>query len=174
MSARPFGSGRYVLTTGVALAPLAPLGNFIGHVVPVSTDEEMGWIAAPGVITGMAHHHSAWDRAVSQFPSHTVSADAVTVAPERPIPTREFTPAPFPAPVRLLDLRPEALLPWNAATQVIRSAGALPTTKCASIRAPKVSRWGREFDAAMLADRSHVYGILPRVAVPRHGGINGC
>jgi hypothetical protein len=102
-------SGPALLSTG---QEVAPLGDHVAHVVAVRTQEEVIGPYTSAVVAVVADEKPFTYLATRQFVRHSVGIGsrpfAVYAAAYLPVPTRLPTCRPFPTPITLLNLHPEA------------------------------------------------------------------
>lgn len=91
-----------------------PLGVAVDDVLGLRSQEEMFWVDAASVVAAVKHARSVesgtfGDRAVGQLPRNAVGDDHSTPDTELTVAAGVRAGSPIPAPIRLRDLRPEAL-----------------------------------------------------------------
>lgn len=107
-------------------ARLSPFGNLVCDVVQVCAEEEVIRADAWRVITMMEYPEAGGDRSVCKFPSKAMSGPLLTAITDSSVPIG-LTASPKPAPLRLIDARPESLNHWcggvNPPMRILLEAG---------------------------------------------------
>jgi hypothetical protein len=117
-------------------ALLSHMTTFLHHVcgvISLRAQREMSRIDTGRVIATMHHAHPFRDRAIGEFVSDSVRPSALILVTERPITLVSGSTSPYPARIRLINLRPKAvsdrLPPTNThATPRTEAPGMLRTS----------------------------------------------
>lgn len=103
-----------VPTVGLAVCPVATLGDLVGGVLCGCSEEQMGQVTARRVVAAVQDVEAIRDWAVGQHPSNAVSALALAFPPHAAVSAGELALHPHKTPVD----------PFEAIEETCRHGGA--------------------------------------------------